>query len=208
MYLCLKSPSGSSRRIENFLDLDQMSGEKSYIRTCQIPNEFYQERRENAINEPSLIQKSSTTVSSSSERSKKIDSSVDNCITNVIPSESNLPSVGRAADKGACSLNTRETSDVTMRIAMDIRKDGSTPSNVLNPIDFAQFLKEGYHKTLELGGCRELAEVVTDDVNSSGSHCERENPEEDDENNNEMLGGIFAFSEQGTIFSCGLYRCD
>ena len=153
MYLCLKSPSGSSRRIENLLDLDQMSGEKSYIRTCQIPNEFYQERRENAINEPSLIQKSSTTVSSSSEHSKKIDSSVDNCITNVIPSE-------------------------------------------------------GYHKTLELGGCRELAEVVIDDVNSSGSHCERENPEEDDEENNEMLGGIFAFSEQGTIFSCGLYRCD
>ncbi|RVW35743.1 hypothetical protein CK203_093609 [Vitis vinifera] len=99
------------------------------------------------------MSKSSTTVSSSSEHSKKIDSSVDNCITNVIPSESNLASVGRAADKGACSLNTRETSDVTMRIAMDIRKDGSTPSNVLNPIDFAQFLKEGYHKTLELGGC-------------------------------------------------------
>lgn len=191
------SDGGSSRRIENLLDLDQMSGEKSYIRTCQFPNEFYQERKENAVNEPSLIQKSSTTVSSSSEHSKKIDSSVDNCITNVIPSESNLPSVGRAADKGACSLNTRETSDVTMRIAMDIPKDGSTPSNVLNPIDFAQFLKEGYHKTLELGGCRELAEVVTDDVNSSGSHCERENPEEDDEENNEMLGGIFAFSEEG-----------
>ena len=185
-----------------------MTSEKSYIHACRIPNEFYQEIRENAVNDPSLIQKSSTIVSSSFEHLNKIDARFDNHITDVITSDSNLPSVGRAADEGACSLNTRETSDVTMQspecydLAMDIPKDVSTPSNVLNPIDFSQFLQEGYHKTLEHGGCRELTEVVTDDVNSSGSQCERENPDDDDEENDEMLGGIFAFSEEGTILSC------
>lgn len=200
--LYLKSPSGSSRRIENLLDLDQMSGEKSYTRTCQIPNGFYQER-ESTINEPSFIRKSSTTVASSSEHLKRIESSVDNCITNTIPTESNLPSIGRAADKVACPLISRDTSDPTKQsaesygLAMDVPKAPPTLANALNPIDFPGFLREGYHKTLEVGGCHELAEVVTDDVNSSGSHFGRENHEEDDEVNDEMLGGIFAFSEEG-----------
>lgn len=157
------------------------------------------------MNEPSLIQKSSAIVSSSFGHSKKIDSRLDNCITDVTTSESNLPSVGRTSDEADCSLTTTETSDATMQspdcydLAMDFPKDVSTLSTVLDPIDFVQFLKEGYHKTLEHGGCRELAEVVTDDVNSSGSQHERESPEDDDEENDEMLGGIFAFSEEGTI---------
>ncbi|KAG8068790.1 hypothetical protein GUJ93_ZPchr0005g15074 [Zizania palustris] len=51
----------------------------------------------------------------------------------------------------------------------------------------------GFYK--ELDDCRELTEAVTD-ADSSSSHCEREKPEEDGDND-DMLGGVFAFSEEG-----------
>lgn len=60
-------------------------------------------------------------------------------------------------------------------------------------LHFAQCLHEGYCKISELDDCCELAEVVND-ADSSSSHCEREKPEEDGDSDN-LLGGIFAFSE-------------
>jgi len=53
-------------------------------------------------------------------------------------------------------------------------------------------------KAQELDGSDVLTEVVTDEVDSSSSHHEREQLKEDGENG-EMLGGIFAFSEEGKI---------
>ncbi|KAM0947731.1 putative transcription factor WD40-like family [Dioscorea sansibarensis] len=64
-----------------------------------------------------------------------------------------------------------------------------------NSMEFTQYLHEGYCKISELSDCCELTEAVTD-VDSSSSHCEREKPEEDGDND-EMLGGVFAFCEEG-----------
>lgn len=52
-------------------------------------------------------------------------------------------------------------------------------------------------ETSIIDGCHTLAEAMTDDVESSSSHCEREQPAEADGENDEMLGSMFAFSEEG-----------
>jgi hypothetical protein len=70
------------------------------------------------------------------------------------------------------------------------------PSDSHNSVEFTQYFQEGYCKISELDDCRELTEAVTD-ADSSSSHCEREKPEEDGDND-DMLGGIFAFSEEGS----------
>lgn len=65
-----------------------------------------------------------------------------------------------------------------------------------NSVEFTQYFQEGYCKISELDDCRELTEAVTD-ADSSSSHCEREKPEEDGDND-DLLGGVFAFSEEGS----------
>ncbi|XWS42429.1 hypothetical protein CRYUN_Cryun16bG0013500 [Craigia yunnanensis] len=60
--------------------------------------------------------------------------------------------------------------------------------------DFEQFFQEEYCNALPLSACRELKEVT--DVDSSNSPCEREKSEEEGDND-ELLGGVFAFSEEG-----------
>ncbi|KAE8726383.1 Autophagy-related protein 18h [Hibiscus syriacus] len=61
--------------------------------------------------------------------------------------------------------------------------------------DFEHFFQEEYCKVLPLIACQEPTEVVTD-VDSNSSPCEREKSEEEGDND-DMLGGVFAFSEEG-----------
>lgn len=60
--------------------------------------------------------------------------------------------------------------------------------------DFEQFFQEEDCKAMPLSVCREQTEVT--DVDSSSSPCEREKSEEEGDSD-EMLGDIFAFSEEG-----------
>lgn len=129
-------------------------------------------------------------------------SSKDGCITNgFLSSESNSLSVRRPFTEGAISSCNNMGSKVSNSSVLNA--SGSSP-NVLvetehgdshNSLDFAQCFHEGYCKISDLDDCRELAEVVTD-ADSSSSHCEREKPEEDGDND-DLLGGMFAFSEEG-----------
>ncbi|XP_030503217.1 autophagy-related protein 18h isoform X2 [Cannabis sativa] len=61
--------------------------------------------------------------------------------------------------------------------------------------DFEQYFQEGYCKASAESDCPESNEVVTD-VDSSSSPCDGEKCEEDGDND-DMLGGVFAFSEEG-----------
>uniref|UniRef100_A0A5B7ARY2 Putative autophagy-related protein 18g n=2 Tax=Davidia involucrata TaxID=16924 RepID=A0A5B7ARY2_DAVIN len=199
------SDGGSSRRIENFLDLDQMNTEKLITATSYSLNELYQERRGSTSVGPSLLnQKSSTTTESfPSEHLKNTNSHVDDSITNELSSvESKLPSAGRAVAEGAWTSSTGRIKEVPMLtadhfdLAVNITAEGPTPPRMQNLVHFEQFFQEGYCNAMELDGCRQLTEVVTDDVDSSGSHCEKEKPKDDAENN-ELLDGMFFFSEEG-----------
>ncbi|KAL5983994.1 hypothetical protein ACLOJK_018096 [Asimina triloba] len=117
------------------------------------------------------------------------------------PLDCDSPCLGRQLAKDALSSNNAVRSELS-------NSSGSNPSasspnmnaesghvNIPNSVDFAQYFHEGYCKISELDDCRELTEVVTD-ADSSSSHCERDKPDEDGDND-DLLGGMFAFSEEG-----------
>ncbi|XP_059625797.1 autophagy-related protein 18g [Cornus florida] len=176
------SDGGSSRRIENLLDLDRINIEKPITSTSHSLNELYQERP--------------------AEHSNNTDSQVDDSVTNGVSSvESKLPSDGRAVAEGARTSNTggvREDPMLTadhFDSALNITAEQTTSSRK-NLVDFGQFFQEGYCKALELDKCCGLTEVVTDDVDSSGSHFEKGRAENDEESDG-LLGCMFPFSEEG-----------
>ncbi|MED6210258.1 hypothetical protein PIB30_062515 [Stylosanthes scabra] len=164
------SDGGSSRRTENLLDLDQVSP------TCQILGDIYLERL-GAINiEPSVQNKIMLENSSPSENLKHADSQHDerkDTIENVSISEgSSFVMKQHAADKS----NLVEVTSTTQNESL------------------WQSFQDGHCDTLGNDQSNMLTEVGTDDVDSSSSHHEREQPEEVGENE-EIIGGFFAFSE-------------
>ncbi|XP_068663800.1 autophagy-related protein 18h-like [Aristolochia californica] len=114
--------------------------------------------------------------------------------------DSNHMGTGMTVIKAAFSLDNRLSGEIlnmsnSNHSASEVPDDKSGTTELQNPLDFAQYFHEGYCKISELDDCRELPEVVTD-ADSSSSHCEREKPDEDGDND-DMLGGVFAFSEEG-----------
>lgn len=75
--------------------------------------------------------------------------------------------------------------------SMNLVDEGS----VQDRLDLGGYFQEEYCKAVPLNGSHEMSEAATD-VDSSSSPREKEKSEEDGEND-EMIGGIFAFSEEG-----------
>ncbi|RWR76612.1 autophagy-related protein 18h-like protein isoform X1 [Cinnamomum micranthum f. kanehirae] len=125
----------------------------------------------------------------------------DGFISGLSSLDSNSMSVGRADTKGALSSSNSLGSEVSNTSGSDPFDLGASiqaeteHGDSHNSRDFAQCFHEGYCKISELDDCRELAEVVND-ADSSSSHCEREKPEGGGDND-DMLGGVFAFCEEG-----------
>lgn len=191
------SDGGSSRRIENFLDFDQMNCERLFSTTCQTPN--HQERKESAFDPSMANEESLNILCAPSAHLKNIDSQVDNCITNGLPVLcSKLPPPGRGSGEGAAALSTG-ASDTSLLLSdqhassTHIIVEGS--SVLHHPVDLGQLFREGHCKTSENSGCHGFTEVETDEVDCSRSHCQKEKT--DDGDSDEMLGGIFVFSEEG-----------
>ncbi|XP_062179569.1 autophagy-related protein 18h-like isoform X2 [Phragmites australis] len=117
--------------------------------------------------------------------------------------DGSLDGVLSPANSVSCKPEITNNSLVSNSASTDIPNGGLTiidsgqqgVSDSHNSVEFTQFFQEGYCKISELDDCRELTEAVTD-ADSSSSHCEREKPEEDGDND-DMLGGVFAFSEEG-----------
>lgn len=64
-----------------------------------------------------------------------------------------------------------------------------------DPLDFGEYFQEGYCKVSQLNGSHNSNEIITD-ANSNSSLIEKEKSEEDEESD-DMLGCVFAFSEEG-----------
>ncbi|GKV41054.1 hypothetical protein SLEP1_g48633 [Rubroshorea leprosula] len=194
------SEGGSSRRMENLLDLDQMNYEKSYPPICQILNEICLVKNGSNFVEPSfLIEESITIKSSLFEHSETINSSAGESIRNGLPSleSKSAPPLGGIAEGASSS----DAGDLTMLGINHFDSDGKTTmeapafSTTQNLVGLG-VLREDHYEAACNNECSKLTEVVNDDVESSCSQSEREKLEEDGEND-EMLGGIFAFSEEG-----------
>ncbi|XWS76465.1 hypothetical protein CRYUN_Cryun01aG0178600 [Craigia yunnanensis] len=190
------SEGGSSRRLENLLDLDQINCEKSYTPTYQGLNEICYGKSGNGIIEPLMLnQESLTIVSSPFQHSENIYSNTGHSVTNGFSSsESKLPPL-RIKAEGTPSFKAGGIGDTSMLhvdhydAPTNVLADGSMFSTEQNPVDFGHF-QEGHYEILQHNECSKFTEVVNDDEGSSKKL-------EDDGENDEMLGGIFVFSEEG-----------
>ena len=161
-------------------DFDQISSEKSYGHSCQSLNEIYQQRRRDAMIEPSI--NCLNIVSAPSEHPKSVHSQVDSCVTREAP-----------------SLNTGGISEVSVSGSeqhasnLNILEEGHT--TVHYPVDFGPLIQVGHFEVMQDNGSDGLTAVGAGDVDSTSNHCEREKAEDGEDD--EMLGGIFSFSEEG-----------
>ncbi|PSS24900.1 Autophagy-related protein like [Actinidia chinensis var. chinensis] len=100
--------------------------------------------------------------------------------------------------QSSSSVVTSEASNASSNrsdFSMNLIDEGPVHEDMQDPIDFGQYFEEGYCKASTHDECAELTEAVTD-VDSSNSPCDKEKYEEDGDDD-DMLGGVFAFSEEG-----------
>ncbi|KAE9611510.1 putative transcription factor WD40-like family [Lupinus albus] len=178
------SDGGSSRRIENLIDLDQISP------SCLF-GEVYLERM-GAINvEPSLQNKIVLENSSLFGNLKHDNSQYDHCLDDrplLQGSKITYLKGDTLEDVGISEAST---------FVLKHDSDKSEPIEVTPVMQNAcdsQSFPDSQCKTPRHKGGNVLTEVVDDDVDSSSSHHEIEQPEEDGEND-ELLGGLFPFSD-------------
>lgn len=157
--------------------------------------DIYQEKMGAISVEPSLqnliVMESPSFLSGNS---KQVDFHVDHCATaDPIFQGRNMTSEGR----DSADIGISEDSALVQEQASDIGEFVEVAMVMQNASVKLSF-QGGHCKTLEHDGSNVLTEVVADDVDSSSSLRENAQLEEDGEDD-EMLGGIFAFSEEGKI---------
>lgn len=96
--------------------------------------------------------------------------------------------------QSSSSVGGSEASNVSSNRS-DFSMNVAEESSVQDPLDYGGYFEEEYCKAAPLDESHELSEVVTD-VDSSSSPREKAKSEEDGESD-ELLGGVFAFSEEG-----------
>ncbi|GAB4855496.1 hypothetical protein Ancab_024114 [Ancistrocladus abbreviatus] len=164
--------------------LAEMNGKRSY----------------SIVESPSLTQGSNHNhvISTSIDTSMlDISSTVNNYLVNS-PSLKNVSlSSERAVPQEAQSSNSVGTSDSSnissnrSDFSMNLVDEGSGQDS----LDFGQYFQEEYCKASPPDDCRDMTEVVMD-VDSSNSPRDKDKSEEDEETD-ESLVGMFAFSEEG-----------
>ncbi|KAJ6305812.1 hypothetical protein OIU77_018605 [Salix suchowensis] len=89
---------------------------------------------------------------------------------------------------------TSEASNISStRSDLSMNSIDEGPAN--NSLDIELFFQEGYCKVSELNECQESTEVLAF-VDNSSSPCDVDKSEEDGDDD-DMLGGVFSFSEEG-----------
>jgi hypothetical protein len=153
---------------------------------CQMLGEIYLERRETINVEPSQQNK---IVLENLSPSGSLDSPYDHCLSgSPLPHGRKINSNGRDSVEG---VGISDDSALFLNHDLDkinFLEEASVMQNV------GHSFPDGHCKTLVHDESNVLTEEVTDDVDdSSSSHHEREQPE--DGENDEILGGLFDFSE-------------
>lgn len=131
----------------------------------------------------SFIQESYVVNTSSSPKSSALITTGGSAPREVQSSSSGLTS--------EISNTSSNRSDLSMNII-----DEPVHEDMHDPIDFGQYFEEGYCKASSHNEGPELTEAITDVESSNNSPCDKEKSEEDGDND-DMLGGVFAFSEEG-----------
>ncbi|KNA09193.1 hypothetical protein SOVF_155860 [Spinacia oleracea] len=118
----------------------------------------------------------------------------NSCLVNSPSPVKNASLSAKKEAQSSSSVGGSEASNVSSNRS-DFSMNVADESSVQDPLDFGGYFEEEYCKAAPLDESHELSEVVTD-VDSSSSPREKEKSEEDGEND-DLLGGVFAFSEEG-----------
>lgn len=134
------------------------------------------------------------------EASSVEDNNYMNC--NATSLTNGLLSAGRsiAKEQSSSSVLTSEASNTSSNrsdLSMNIIDEG--PAN--ESLDFEPFFQEGYCKASSLDECHKSTEDTNVDSNDSPPDAEKS---EEDGDSDDMLGGVFAFSEEGTHMEASL----
>nr|XP_043637321.1 autophagy-related protein 18g [Erigeron canadensis] len=163
------SDGGSSRRIENLLDLDPVNSEKYIIPTNHTLNELYIERK--TCISPPLLHPNLTETSISPGK-------LYNTNTIHLDHNSTMSSPLLSADH------------------FDIKELPRPSLSPEKPVDFEGCFQEGCYKAVEPEGGYKLTGGSFDYGETDGNHFEREISENDGEED-ELLGGMFDLYEEG-----------
>ncbi|XP_024439437.2 autophagy-related protein 18h isoform X1 [Populus trichocarpa] len=126
----------------------------------------------------------------SAENSNFINSNVTSLTNGPLTAERLIAKEVQSSESGV----TSEASNISSNrsdLSMNIIDEG--PAN--DSQDFEHFFQEGYCKASDLKECQESTEVLTF-VDNNSSPCDVDKSEEDGDND-DMLGGVFSFSEEG-----------
>ncbi|KAK4758658.1 hypothetical protein SAY87_019959 [Trapa incisa] len=175
------SDGGSSRRIENLPDLDQANTERYYAFTCQSLDGFYQEKGENHLESspPSntVNYAGCPAVEDNADGLSLLENQLPHVTIEDRPSFSNAKPCSEAVDPAGSVSN---------------EVPGPTVSH--DPVDSGQLSKEGFCEAAE----PDCYAALNKAVNSDDTSCSQtEKNKHADEDSDEMLGGIFAFSQDG-----------
>ncbi|KAL6989611.1 hypothetical protein U1Q18_015362 [Sarracenia purpurea var. burkii] len=193
--------TGSTKTPVAVHDSDQMASLRSYPRIVLNANETDGEKGQNAILLSHALNPRSfnrADLSTSRELSATGVSFVDGSYAINTPSSPNKGGTVAREVGSSSSVVTSEVSNTGSNrsdLSVNTLDEGPVHEDMHDPLDFGQYFEEGYCKASSHDECAELAEAVTD-VDSSNSPCDKEKYEEDGDND-DMLGGVFAFSEEG-----------
>ncbi|CAM8960221.1 unnamed protein product [Rhodiola kirilowii] len=181
------SDGGSSRRVENLLDLDQLHYEKSCAQNSHILDGVSFEQRSSIAE--SLISSGKFDKSKSQEIYKS-----NRDYKNLCSADSDLISAGEAVGiVNTASSDSAYTNDHFSAGSFTSLADVNEKAPLMSkpPMDFSQCFQEEYCKASDVAGRCHKSNVANDDAKSSSSDLEKENNEQDNEDNQDMFGGMF-----------------
>ncbi|KAF2307129.1 hypothetical protein GH714_024977 [Hevea brasiliensis] len=151
-----------------------------------------------SIQYKSSIKKDSSSISFKQSQmgiSPENNNSMDTNITSLTSGSSSTDKTIAKEFQSSNGLVTSEASNTSSNLS-DLSKKIIDEGPTNDSLDFKQFFQEGYCKVKSSSEYHESAEVSF--VDNNISPCDLEKSEEDADND-DMLGGVFAFSEEGRM---------
>lgn len=159
--------------MENLLDLDHMSVDRSPILVSHAASDLNTER-----DMTTSIKGSGPIIPFPSQNT---------CIVNF------------AVDNGTISRSSSLGNEIPLLNVdnTDSAADILMPSRTKETVDFAQLFKEGYYNKPEFHDRHKSTEIVTDEMNTGGNTHEEEKLADEEPEEEGWIGGMFDFSEEG-----------